>query len=136
MPSPSPPRRWVPEVRRWFPDTPIILVGNQLDLRTDGVLAANGAKFVSYDDAKALGKEVGAELVLECSAKSQVGLKELYHHHAIDVALRGRMMKFGYRRVSLVNKTCQHCAQPSKSTCKCRQMIMEVRVERGHYLPH
>ena len=120
-----PPRRWVPEARRYRPNTPIILCGNKSD----------EWRLVSYDDAKALGKEVGAEMVLECSARTGEGLKELYRH-AVNVGLRGRAMRgitrgMGYRPTSLWNTTCKRCGQLSKQTCKCERTLTEVSPTDG-----
>ena len=129
-----PPHRWVPEVRHFGPNTPIIVCGNMSDLRTDGHTitrnAARGVPFVSHDDAKALGKEVGAEMVLECSAKTGEGLKELYRH-AVAVGLRGRALRgLGYRRTSRLDATCKTCAK-SKKTCDCERRLIEVRLTNG-----
>ena len=78
----TPSRRWVPEVRHHCPEAPIILSGNKADLRTDeralAKLKAKGAAPVPYTDAQAMCEDVGADMVLECSAKEQVGLKHVY----------------------------------------------------------
>ena len=48
------------------------------------------------EDAKALGKEAGAVMVLECSAQTGGGLQEVYRY-AIEVGLRGRAKRgIGY----------------------------------------
>ena len=131
---PIPPHRWVPEVRHFGPNTPIIVCGNMSDLRTNEHTitrnAARGVPFVSHDDAKALGKEIGAEMVLECSACTGEGLKELYRH-AAEVGLRGRAQRgFGYQRTSRSDETCKTCAK-SKKTCDCERRLIEVRLTNG-----
>ena len=66
-------------------------------------------------------KEVGAEMMLECSAKTAIGVKELFDN-AVRVALCAR----GYRRKSRMNSACQWCGKHSKATCKCERMKAKV----------
>lgn len=105
-----------------------MLLGNKSDLRADErflkTLATKGKGLVAYADAQALGDEVGAEMVLECSAKTRIGLTELFHN-AVRVAVRGHW-DLGYNRTSLMNKTCQRCTQPSRASCECERKILQV----------
>jgi len=64
--------KWIPELRHYEPNTPMILCGLKTDLRDDG-----GRKIVSVASAKALAKEVGIRYT-ECSALTQVGLKAVF----------------------------------------------------------
>ena len=125
-----PSRRWEPEFRHYIPDpkTPIILVGTKSDLRNwlgtderalkemiendEGNEGAEG--LVPYEDAEAMAKEVGAKMVLECSAKTKEGLKVVFQE-AIIAALTPR----GYDRTSASNKTCKRCKRPSRRDCLC-----------------
>ena len=126
--------RWVPELRHHCPDVPIILVGNKLDLRADErclqKLAVKGEQLVTDADAQAIGAEVGAEMVLACSAKTREGLTELFHN-AVRVASQGHW-NLGYKRTSLMSKTCQRCRQPSKASCECERKILQVCGSRRH----
>jgi Ras-related C3 botulinum toxin substrate 1 len=74
--------KWYPEVKHHCPDVPIILVGTKSDLRGDQKLlrqlSAKGIDLVSESDAAALGKEIGAVEVMECSALTQEGLKAVF----------------------------------------------------------
>ena len=66
-------------------------------------------------------KEVAGEAILECSAKTGMGVNDLFAHAAC-VALCGR----GYIPISRKNKTCRRCEEPSKETCKCDRMRAKV----------
>ena len=130
-----PSHRWAPEFHTYIdnPKTPIILVGTKSDLRADEralkEMIANdegneGAKGpVPYEDAEAMAKEVGAKMVLECSAKTKEGLKAVFQE-AIIAALSTR----GYDQTSALNKTCKRCKRPSRRDCLCevRKNIRET----------
>ena len=64
------------------PTTPIILVGTKLDLRddqeTDDKLREKGLSAITYPQAQAMAREIGAVKYLECSAKTQSGLKAVF----------------------------------------------------------
>lgn len=74
--------RWIPELRQHSPDTPVILVGTQADLRTDVKvlieLARYGEKPVEELEAIRLSNRVGARTYVECSALTQRNLKEVF----------------------------------------------------------
>lgn len=83
--------KWVPEIRRRCPLTPIILVGTQCDLREDVKvlieLARRRERPVPEEDARALAEKIGAVTYVECSALTQKNLKEVFDV-AISVGLR------------------------------------------------
>ena len=110
--------------------TPFIMVGTKSDLNGNALvvdrLKAKGGSLVSVEDAQALCKELGGEMVLECSAMTHEGLEDVIDH-AIRVALRAR----GYAAISRRNKTCKRCKRPSRQTCECERMIMEVWARRA-----
>ncbi|XP_035674724.1 cell division control protein 42 homolog [Branchiostoma floridae] len=74
--------KWVPEVRRHCPKTPIILIGTQSDLRESVNvlidLARYGEKPVSESEARLRAHEVGAIAYMECSSLTQKNLKEAF----------------------------------------------------------
>ena len=80
---------------------------------------------MSREAAQALCEELGGEMVLECSAKTQQGLKEVFDS-TIRVALDARKYKRGYNQTSVFNKTCKRCKQPSRENCECERKILEV----------
>ncbi|TNN54836.1 Rho-related GTP-binding protein RhoU [Liparis tanakae] len=83
--------KWVPEIRRRCPLTPILLVGTQCDLRQDVKvlieLARRRERPVLEEDARALSEKIGAVTYVECSALTQKNLKEVFDA-AIAVGLR------------------------------------------------
>mmetsp|Transcript_69972 Transcript_69972/g.216342 ORF Transcript_69972/g.216342 Transcript_69972/m.216342 type:complete len:197 (-) Transcript_69972:241-831(-) len=79
--------KYHPEVKHWAPNTPFILVGTKGDLRDDTELQRlakeSGLEWVSPSRGQRTAKELGAYKYVECSAKTQVGLKDVF-----DEALR------------------------------------------------
>jgi small GTP-binding protein len=82
---------WVPEVKEHCPNTPYILVGMKSDLRD--IVTANpeewktkGMEAVAQSKGEAMKKSVNAHGYIECSAKMQINLKEVFET-AIKVVL-------------------------------------------------
>ncbi|KAK2160667.1 hypothetical protein LSH36_128g04010 [Paralvinella palmiformis] len=71
--------KWLPEIKRFCPATPFILVGNKCDLRNDPTTISNLAnrnmKPVSHAAASQLATKIGAHAYLECSAKTRDGVE-------------------------------------------------------------
>jgi len=94
--------RWLPEIRRLCPSTPVILVGTQCDRRS-----AVPGPVVSDDRAAMLADRVGAVAYLPCSATLLLGVKDVFDA-AIAVSLRlhgpvtaapcGRVLSYLLRR--------------------------------------
>ena len=82
--------KWVPELRSHNPNTPILLVGTQSDLRQNQQkleeLQKRKLKPVSQDTALKLAEELKIVTYKECSAVTQEGLKEVFDE-AIMIAL-------------------------------------------------
>lgn len=74
--------KWYPEISQHCPNVPFLLVGTKIDLREDGPtlekLAAIQQFPVAYNMAVSLAQEIGAFKVLECSALTQQGLKNVF----------------------------------------------------------
>ncbi|XP_041369739.1 cdc42 homolog [Gigantopelta aegis] len=71
----SVPLLWMPEVRRYTKKTrSIILVGTKTDQRQ------GNASEVSKEEGQRLAKKIGADCYLECSARKQEGLEEIFQH--------------------------------------------------------
>jgi cell division control protein 42 len=68
--------KWIPEILHHCPKTPLLIIGTQVDLREDNAyiakLAKQNKKPISYEQGKALAKELKAVEYVECSALSQV----------------------------------------------------------------
>lgn len=82
--------KWLPEVRHHCPGVPVLVVGTQVDLREDPVvqekLARGKQRPLSPDQGEKLACEIGAVKYVECSALTQVGLKNVFDE-AIVAAL-------------------------------------------------
>lgn len=74
--------KWYPEVRHHCPNTPIILVGTKLDLRSDrqtlDKLQEKRLSPIKFEQGLALAKEIEAVKYLECSAFTQNGLRIVF----------------------------------------------------------
>uniref|UniRef100_A0A2C9UB17 Uncharacterized protein n=1 Tax=Manihot esculenta TaxID=3983 RepID=A0A2C9UB17_MANES len=76
-------KKWMPELRRFAPNVPIILVGTKLDLREDrGYLADH-----TSSNGEELRKQIGAAAYIECSSKTQQNVKAIFDT-AIKVVLQ------------------------------------------------
>jgi Ras-related C3 botulinum toxin substrate 1 len=82
---------WVPEIKEHCPTTPYILVGMKSDLRDEfsqhaDDFRAKGWEPVSVSKAEDMKKAIKAQSYIECSAKIQYNLKEVFEA-AIKVVL-------------------------------------------------
>lgn len=80
--------KWIPEIYHHCPkDIAILLVGTKTDLRDEphvlDDLHEKNLKPISYEQGVKLAKDLGAVAYLECSAATQVGVKEIF-----DFAIR------------------------------------------------
>ena len=92
--------KWHPELRRYSPSVPFVLVGTQVDRRP----AQNGgASFVSQSEGLKVAKDIGAIGYVECSALTREGLREVFVN-AILAALDPKKAKAG--GISGKNKKC------------------------------
>lgn len=74
--------KWVPELRKHAPNTPILLVGTQSDRRQ----STGGTQLISEGEARKLAKAIKAAGYIECSAKNRDGVKGVFSE-AVLVAL-------------------------------------------------
>merc|ERR1711970_1664963 len=76
------PERWLPEVKHFCPNVPIILVGCKADLRTDEKTLAELAELkqmpVRQEEGLAMAEKIKAFKYLECSAKTREGVREVF----------------------------------------------------------
>ncbi|GER30667.1 Rac-like GTP-binding protein 2 [Striga asiatica] len=76
---------WMPELRRFAPNVPVVLVGTKLDLRDDrGYLADH---VITTAQGEELRKQIGAAAYIECSSKTQQNVKAVFDT-AIKVVLQ------------------------------------------------
>ncbi|ODV78770.1 RHO small monomeric GTPase signal transduction [Suhomyces tanzawaensis NRRL Y-17324] len=77
--------KWIPEILHHSPkNILILLIGTKVDLRDDlhvlDELAEKNTKPISVDQGNKLAKEAGAVRYMECSAATQVGVKEIFDY--------------------------------------------------------
>lgn len=66
--------KWYPEIQHHAPGVPFILVGTKLDVRGEG----KAGDFVTKQMGEQLREELKAYKYLECSARTQEGLKQVF----------------------------------------------------------
>lgn len=75
-------QKWYPEVHHHSPHVPVILVGTKTDLRDDSQtlakLAEKNLKPIDFQQGEELKKQLKAIRYVECSAKTQKGVKNVF----------------------------------------------------------
>ncbi|KAK6468623.1 rho-related GTP-binding protein RhoD [Huso huso] len=73
---------WSPEVRHFCKGVPVLLVGCKTDLRKDKIrlrkLRANGLEPITYSQGEHTAKQIRASMYLECSAKFQENVADIF----------------------------------------------------------
>ncbi|PPR99790.1 hypothetical protein GOBAR_AA20877 [Gossypium barbadense] len=82
-------KKWMPELRLFAPNVPIVLVGTKLDLREDRAYLADqmGSNIITSAQGEELRKQIGAAAYIECSSKTQQNVKAVFDT-AIKVVLQ------------------------------------------------
>jgi len=74
--------KWIPEIRHYCPDVPIVLTGSKIDLRDDrdtlNRLAMRNARPITYEEAALKSQELGCAKYMEASALTQQGLHAVF----------------------------------------------------------
>ena len=74
--------KWKPELRKFCPKVPIILVGNKIDLCKDSriidMLEKLNQQPVKSEEGESMAKKINAFAYLESSAKNKEGVKEVF----------------------------------------------------------
>ncbi len=74
--------KWMPEIRHFCGQCPVILVACKKDLRTDPQtivkLKQDGERTVTTDIGKQIAAQIKADAYMECSAKTREGVQELF----------------------------------------------------------
>ncbi|KAK6181107.1 hypothetical protein SNE40_009038 [Patella caerulea] len=72
---------WVPELKHYSPNTPIILIGTQIDIRDEGdsksKLNICSKNFVQTKEGLHVTTKIGAANYVECSSLTEVGISRL-----------------------------------------------------------
>ncbi|XP_063063597.1 rho-related GTP-binding protein RhoB-like [Engraulis encrasicolus] len=83
------PDRWVPEVKHFCPNVPIILVATKIDLRNDENVVKELSKMrqepVKTEDGRAMAQRIGASAYKECSFESIKEINEVFEAAAMAV---------------------------------------------------
>ncbi|XP_057468009.1 rac-like GTP-binding protein ARAC7 [Actinidia eriantha] len=82
-------KKWMPELCRFAPNVPIVLVGTKLDLREGRGYQADHmeANVITPALGEELRKQIGAAAYIECSSKTQQNVKAVFDT-AIKVVLQ------------------------------------------------
>ena len=76
------PEKWIPEVKHFCPNIPVILVGNKKDLRNDiqtiKELGKRSQKPVTPEEGRVMAEKIKAFQYIECSAKTKEGVNEVF----------------------------------------------------------
>uniref|UniRef100_A0A0R3RPV5 Ras-like GTP-binding protein Rho1 n=1 Tax=Elaeophora elaphi TaxID=1147741 RepID=A0A0R3RPV5_9BILA len=82
--------KWIPEIRRFCPDVPVLVVGNKKDIRNEKGREQKACdensqqkNLVNFDEAIACAKKFSDHRVIECSAKTKEGIRQVF-----DAAIR------------------------------------------------
>eukprot|EP01119_Soliformovum_irregulare_P006752 TRINITY_DN19181_c0_g1_i1.p1 TRINITY_DN19181_c0_g1~~TRINITY_DN19181_c0_g1_i1.p1 ORF type:complete len:192 (-),score=37.19 TRINITY_DN19181_c0_g1_i1:93-668(-) len=90
--------KWYPELMHFCPDVPFILVGTKCDIRADPAelekLRAQGQSPITTEQGNELAKKLKAIKYMECSAKLQTNLKDVFDE-AVRAVLRPTKKKKG-----------------------------------------
>lgn len=78
-------KKWYPEMAHYCPGVPFILVGTKCDCRME----ATRKEPISRAKAEALCAQLRGEKYIECSSKTQQGLKQLFED-AVQIILENR----------------------------------------------
>ena len=77
------PKKWMPEVKQFCPNVPIILVGNKKDLRNDPNTIKELGKMkqepVKLEEGSAMAEQIHAFAYHECSARSKEEVSEVFN---------------------------------------------------------
>lgn len=78
--------KWMPELKQHRPNTPILLVGTKTDLRDDDTelrrLSEHNNSPVSQVSGEELARRINAVKYIECSARTQNGVKNVFQEAA------------------------------------------------------
>jgi len=82
--------KWLPEVRKYMPDTPFILVACKCDLHNNEVITCLNEQIVTSAQGLKVAMHINANGYVECSALHQKNLSEVFDK-AIRIALKSQI---------------------------------------------
>ena len=83
-------KKWYPELKYHCPNTPILLVGTKQDIvNTSMQLRVENSAPLTKEDGLSLCEDIGAVKYIECSAKTGIGLDDVFNEAVrVVVSLR------------------------------------------------
>ena len=89
--------KWIPEIRRFCPETPYVLVGVGTEARENNEIKEKLLKnydrgCITKEEGARKAEEIGARAYLECSARKNQGLKEVFEGAARAAIIHMTMM--------------------------------------------
>ncbi|ODV96024.1 hypothetical protein PACTADRAFT_49443 [Pachysolen tannophilus NRRL Y-2460] len=72
--------KWIDEVSKYCPNTPVLLVGLKKDLRDDETV--EGKRSVAFKRGEQVAREIGAKKYIECSSLNGEGVDDVFEYAA------------------------------------------------------
>jgi GTPase SAR1 family protein len=98
--------KWAPEIKKYCPKVPIILVGNKIDLRNDKNVIKSLMKTkrepIKHEQGLEMANKIGACTYLECSAKRKEGIQVIFETAARVVLKAGCSRKLKKRKCKIL----------------------------------
>lgn len=122
--------KWHPEVKHFCRDIPIILIGCKIDLRKDKEclrkLKALNLAPITYTQGEETSRQMNADLYLECSAKYQENVEDIFRE-ATKKALTFRRKQKNYKR----KRKCTILWSPTCPGSEVQQVVSLI-FQSGH----
>ncbi|CAN3356546.1 cell division control protein 42 [Diutina catenulata] len=127
--------KWIPEILHHSPkDILILLVGTKVDMRDEphviDELADKNLKPITYEQGARLARELGAVKYLECSAATQVGVKEIFDF-AIRAVLDPPTSKNDYITTTAAHDTPQQSSATKQTSGSGTGLVRKKKVKRA-----
>ncbi|KAK1378649.1 rac-like GTP-binding protein RHO1 [Heracleum sosnowskyi] len=96
-------KKWIPELKHYAPNVPVVLVGTKLDLREDRQFVSDhpGVTIISTAQGEELRKLINGVAYIECSSKTQKNVKSVF-----DTAIRVALMPPKQKKKPQKQKRC------------------------------
>ncbi|CAF1085903.1 unnamed protein product [Rotaria sordida] len=121
--------KWIPEVRHFCGQCPVILVACKKDLRRDpqtiAKLKQDGERPVTTDVGRQIAMQIKADAYMECSAKTREGVQELFVHAAhLSLKRRHKKRRGQYKKNSFNDYSFEMATNRNSSIQKSRKLVV------------